>query len=293
MQKLQLHLPDLLDHLAHREIIIVSPDGIPRTLSPKSPARANLAPIAKALPLAEKFIFDSGSDQDDRTVNAVRDTAVEMMHAGFFHLPHPVTWIEDPFEDRPSMRNYYLCMETEDKITLQVFQRVPKDLDRLGPRYMYNAALGEIDLTKPSDLFTLNGMLAPDLNGTIFQRNFGEAIYALKKFIVSLNTADILKEKVAGKKAPASTPFKKRRFEHTIVTVPYDDGERDDRSFATGGSGEATGIKRRKHLVRGFVWGRNTRPVEEQRWVRPHWRGSQEVGVVEHGHHVVKAKVGV
>jgi hypothetical protein len=34
------------------------------------------------------------------------------------------------------------------------------------------------------------------------------------------------------------------------------------------------------HLVRGYVYGKNTRPLAEQRWVKPYWRGDKELGVV-------------
>lgn len=114
----------------------------------------------------------------------------------------------------------------------------------------------------------------------------GEVIYTIKKFLVTLNTTNHEQVKVGqGKKKGVAGLLNKRRssFAHTIIRVPEDD---TPVSIGLGHGGSR--IKRRKHLVRGFVWGKNTRPIEEQRWVKPYWRGAQEVGVVDRSHYDVK-----
>ena len=91
---MKLLFPKVLDHLTNKAIVwcdLTDPYSLRR-------ARSSAAALAPQMERAEKFIFDSGTDNDHDFVGAVRETALEMMQAGLFHLPHPVTWIEDPFE---------------------------------------------------------------------------------------------------------------------------------------------------------------------------------------------------
>jgi hypothetical protein len=78
-----------------------------------------------------------------------------------------------------------------------------------------------------------------------------------------------------------------RLYEHTIIRIPMDDGG-EGGDLGTGGAAR----KRRCHLVRGYTWGKNTRPVEEQRWIKPFWRGDRSVGTIERSHYVVGGKRG-
>jgi hypothetical protein len=98
---------------------------------------------------------------------------------------------------------------------------------------------------------------------------------------VTLATEQADREDVAGKPFRKRWPKQNRQYQHTIVRVPLDTTEPRE-SEARGPSGT-----RRKHLVRGYMWGKNTRPQAEWRWIRPFWRGSAEVGIVERSHYVV------
>jgi hypothetical protein len=70
-------------------------------------------------------------------------------------------------------------------------------------------------------------------------------------------------------------------YDYTVLRAPVE---------YVGAAAEGTrgpGTPRRMHLVRGFQWGRHTRPIEEQRWIKPHWRGDESVGVVRRDHYRV------
>lgn len=280
----KLHLPDLMEWLERKDIVGSLPSGPPFPMGRKDKNKIRLA--NHLLPLmhkAVKYIFDSGSDQDEAAVTAVRDTAVAMMEAGLFHLPFPVIWIEDPFdENEGASRNYYLCVEDQGAKTIAVyfFQRLPRAAPDM-PRYCAHVNRAIIDYSDPTDLFTIEATQRAD---PLQAKTYGEAIYSIKKFLVWLATDDYVREKVEGQPFKPSLPKKYRQYEHLIIRAPV---EMDERAPGSG-AGQGTGRKRRKHLVAGYIWGKHTRPLEEQRWVKPFFRGSQEVGEVTHSHRVVR-----
>jgi len=296
---MKLLLPDLMYVLDKRPMLVQSVSGLPEVRRPSDPLRRKLA--ARLLPLmhkAEKFIFDSGSDQDERTITAVRETAVNMMEAGLFHLPFPIVWIEDPFESDPEgiRRFFYLAVEDEKEQVIRVWHLQSSNLkldmqpfaETLGSDpaslkpYQYNVFADPLlfDLKEPSDLFILEGVKTPA--SPLHSKLVGEAAYGFKKFLVSLNTEQLEQERVSPPKPKPGTDKRFREYPHTIVRIPLD---RDERGNVIRDKG--TGRPRRRHLVRGFVWGKNTRPVEEQHWVRPHWRGDASRGTVERSHYKV------
>lgn len=297
---MKLMLPEVLDALDRKTVVFMPVDAVPDILGPKDKVRQRLlAPLTPLLNKAQKYIFDSGSDQDERTVTAVRETAVNMLEAGLFHLPYPIIWIEDPYEGKEdTQRNFYLCIETPDKIVVHFFQKMdmrdavpPEMRAMLGPKSQLPALTiypqpMVIDLKNPTDLFQVMGarsILMPDMEKVI-----GECIYGVKKFLVALNTDDLITERVRVPPGHKQSVDKRHRlYEHTIIRIPMDDGG-EGGDLGTGGAGR----KRRCHLVRGYTWGKNTRPVEEQRWIKPFWRGDRSVGTIERSHYVVGGKRG-
>lgn len=282
---MKLLLPEVLHHLEKKPFVLCDAVGEVVVMAPRSKLRGKFVQtfVDNAV-RAVKFLFDSGSDRDEETVSAVRDTALAMLEANLFHLPFPTIWIEDPYEDVPEamsfeftgMRNFYLACETANEIELRLVQRIPNEIQ--GVRYMVHGARLVIDKTKPSDLFTVEGgsnlekrNLDPDLKKT-----FGEAIYALKKFIVTLATEDVDRETRKGKPRKESVPKLYHEYDFTIIRTPIDRDEKGEIVFGPGGR------KRRKHLVRGYVWGRLTRPLDEQRWIKPFWRGTGETRKVDY-----------
>lgn len=286
---MKLHLPELMHELRSRPLAVVDSHGMPETQEPHHRGRAAL--LGRLLPLmhqAQKFIFDSGSDQDPDTITAVRETSVAMLEAGLFHLPHPVCWIEEPYSDDQDelRRNYYLAEEGVEGITLHFFQRAnPADLaimpgGRLLPTFLLHRHAMFIDLKTASDRAIL---LGAQQSNELYAAIIGEALYGLKKFVVCLNTEQLVIDQVpAGRGRGVGT--RQREYAHTIVRIPLE----PTLPASEGGGAKEEGKRRRRTLVRGFVWGKHTRPPEEQRWIRPHWRGDASLGTVERSHHVVR-----
>jgi hypothetical protein len=284
---MRLHLPEVLDALDRKPILFATADSVPLTLGPKDKARQRLlAPLLPMMHKAQKFIFDSGSDQDERTVNAVRDTAVNMIDAGLFHLPHAVTWVEDPYTDDPDgKRNFYLCEERPGEVLIHFMQRFskedlpPETRSAMPATFIVYANPLRIDLTVAEDPFQVLG--ARGMSDPMMEKILGEAVYGLKKFIVALNTDDLVTERVRIPMGHKQSLDKRRRlYEHTIVRVPMD----VDDSYREGTGRGAPGTKRRKHLVRGHMRFKD-RTLEERVWIKPHWRGSQELGVKDRSHY--------
>lgn len=284
---MRLQCAEVLNVLRHKPIVLVDPMGIPQIARASDGTRKRLlAPLLPQIHQAKKFIFDSGSDQMD-TALAVRDTAVAMMVADLFHQPHPVIWIEDPYEDDPEeKRNFYLGFETPGKIRVFAFMRTnsaqminqvaaemglppqnPKSIPSIG----FHPFALEIDLLQPSDRFSVHGsvgQLLPEA-ATALQ----EAMYAYKKLIVTLNTSNHISERIP---LPARKPNngQRRAYEHHVIRIPIDYTMPSEPG--TGGQQK----RRRMHLVRGYIYGKNTRVLEDQRWVKPYWRGDKELGAV-------------
>ena len=280
---MKLHVADVLHILDQKPVMVCTGViGTEEVVEHRDPRRERfLRNVIPTIHKAQKFIFDSGQDQDDRTVSAVRETAVNMIEADMFHLPHPIMWIEDPFGDDPNSidRNFYLVTETPENIMVQFFQRFRSGVKGM-PTLAVHLHPMLIDLKTPSDLFqTPTATEIDDLNAKVL----GEAIYSVKKLLVSLATENIVLERVRRENERTGGDFRRRTYPHSIVRIPLE---------ASGGGAMdgigGTGAKRRKHLVRGFMWGRNTRPPAEQRWIKPYWRGDNEIGIVERSHYEVR-----
>lgn len=285
---MRLLCPEILYMLRHRPIVLSSGGAFLAEPSDKRRVAA-LSPLLPLIHRAEKFIFDSGSDQDERTVMAVRQTAVNMQEAGLFHLPHKITWIEDPYEDAPDeKRNFYLATEDDSIIRMYVATYLDQRLmaESWGAvvggntsNLIFHATPLVIDLTTPSDDFAI---IAPSLADVLIRQIFQEAMYSFKKFIVTLNTENLQIERVRSPVKGTRQGSRFRHYEHRIIRVPL------DTSPQTGDQGNGTsGKPRRRHLVRGYVFGKNTRPKEQQRWIKPYWRGDAEIGIVERDHYEI------
>jgi hypothetical protein len=237
---------------------------------------------------SEKFVFDSGQDRDMQTVETVRETAINMMHADIFHLPHPVIWVEDPFDTRLGFKRCcYLCVERNSQIEIySVRVDTADEMDSSLPadQLAITVALVPvvINLADPSDDYWIRGHKMT--GGSVTNRDakaayiyshlhhLGEAVYGVKKLIVTLAASNTLTEHHSGRPGKSNSG-RRSRYDYTTIRVPIDNS---DVESSGGGS---TG-KRRMSLVRGYVWGKNTRPIEEQRWVKPFWRGNAELGVI-------------
>jgi hypothetical protein len=271
---MKLMLPDLLEHIRSRKMPLVSMDGKITPTKPGDKRREQLLrPLLPLIHQAEKFIFDSGTDQDEETTTAVKSTVQAMFDFGLYHLPAPVIWIEDPFSDDqrgPADRNYYLCTERDGIINVYFLQSI--DPTKFGKPRFYTVFAAELvlDLARPT-YFAVAG--DSDYCAPSVEKILGEVIYSVNKFIVTMAAPQTIRERVGMPKDRASR-IGRRSYEHTIIRVPSYTPEP--------GSGSANGPqgKRRMGLVAGYVWGKNTRPVSEQRWIAPHWRGDATLGLV-------------
>lgn len=292
---MKLHLPEILRHLDSKPMGLFFAGGQVVLSHPKDKQREQkFRPLIGKLHRAEKFIFDSGMDQDPETTTAVRETAVAMMELGLFHLPAPLIWIEDPFDSDkdPEGKNrfYYLCEEAPEGISVVAMQTTDPAFPELEgllpavahklPTYTVFGSIMFIDLRTPSDGFTMLGatVCPPEIKHLA-----GAVVYSVKKFIVTLAAQQTVRERVEPPRVRGSNSGPRRGYAHTVVRVPT--------YIPEPGAGEARGPqgKRRMSLVSGYVWGKNTRPLDEQRWIAPFWRGDASLGLVAPKTRIVSA----
>lgn len=282
---LKLHCAGLLEHLKKKPLFLMNMvSGEPIAVQANDKRRAAiLSPLISNIHKSQKFIFDSGSDQDPQTVLAVHKTALNMMQANLFHQPYPVIFIEDPFEEFPDkQRNYYLAREFDNKIDIWFIQRFDVSsysLNSQFPNILFHPHPLVIDLAKPSNEFIIHGIEnVPEF----YEKALGEAVYSYLKFIVTLNTTNLEMTKINPSKNGSSNIGRSKQYEHTIVSIPFDRTSQDSSRHSS-----RTGAKlKRKTLVRGYTWGKATRPLDEQRWIAAYWRGENEIK--ERTHYVVR-----
>lgn len=230
---------------------------------------------AKLLPKlhrAEKFVFDTGLAGNEAEEMVFRETAVNMLEAGIFHLPFPEIWLEDPFEGS-NLRYMYFCEEDEREIRIWFFLDATGELDIVAfPEPLI------IDLHDPQDRFIYP---AGNPQNIACKKAAGEAVYAVKKFIVTLGSRGAERRRVKGGNHALNMKPRGRDYPHTVVRIPTDYSSPVERD------GKGTGGFRRMHLVRGYMWGKNTRDLNEQRWIEPFFRGRAELGEVVHDHYVM------
>lgn len=283
---MKLHLPDIMRHMRGEPFGVIHVDGGVDLIEPTRKHRDRMfQPFLTDMHKAEKFIFDSGTDQDVETVSAVRSTAFAMLEHGLLHLPAPLCWIEDPFDSDTDKdgahRLYYLCKELKTEIVVVLFQLVdpltaaelPRSSRRALPKYTMFGNPFLISLEKPSDLFNIVGAdsAVPELS-----RAASTAVYSVKKFLVTLAAQQTVRERVEPPRVRGVSTGPRKEYAHTVVRIPTYIPER------TEGTGDARGPqgRRRMGLVAGYVWGKNTRPLEQQRWIAPFWRGNAALGFV-------------
>ncbi len=224
---------------------------------------------------AVKFIHESSGDLVDSQVQDIHATAEVMIDAGLFHLPFKSVWIEDPFPAQTAGREgrYFLyCVEKANEIHIYTVVGLPSKHPKRKRDYTFYAC--------PEVL-----SLSPDRERLPWYTTKNTSKYSLMQFVINLATAQADVEKVAGKPWKRSQPIKTRRYEHSVVRIILPGETRRSVDEAKG-----MGSKRKLHFVSGYIWGKNTRPTEEQRWIPPCWRGDASIGVVKPKHREVILK---
>jgi hypothetical protein len=278
---MRLQCADILHILRYKPIVISMPNGEPAVFPASSKVRRQLlAPLLPLIHQAEKIIFDSGSDQDVETTSAVKETAVNMLEAKLFHQPFKTVWVEDPYEDNPDhCRNFYLATETATEITVRFFSKMQEMAGMGLPELVFHPYPMVIPLTDSDRTgdFLVTGV---EEITRMYGKVLGEAIYAYKKLIVTLgSTNPVIERKQAGPRRGGDP--RHREYDHQIIRVPYEYVEPREAVTSTIGTATATAPSRRR-LVRGYVYGKNTRPVEQQRWIKPYWRGVGDIAPPTH-----------
>lgn len=267
---MELRCGSVIYTLRHQPFVVTDEFGLASVLSVSNRERHTLVgALAPQIHNSAKYVFDSGSDQDPETVQAVRDTSVNMMQFDLFHLPHPVIWIEDPFDDNAEFklaRNYYLATEHKGHIDILLFQEMQPEAGR--SRLIINPHALVIDLTNPQDAFSVQGVHPNAIPE--FTRALAEAVYSVKKLIVSLYTRGTIFEAVAPRQGRQGET-RNRSYPHQIIRIPLHE-PLPDPATEQRGTQSSTVRPRRAKLVRGYVWGYKTRPIDEQRWIAAYWR---------------------
>lgn len=217
---------------------------------------------------SQKFIFDSELDADPQTKEAIRETANNMIEAGIFHLPHNLIWLEEQFITHEKVKTFYLCEEVGDKIRIQTFSLIRKNVCFLAQTAIIN--LDKNAIHKSYDVELFDDKSQPSV------KDLWAAVYAVKKLVVFLNSRGTEEEKIRVPGHRNIGNFKNRLYPHSIVRIP---SEIQEPSTATG-----TGKRRRLHLVRGFT---RTYQNGNKIWIDPFWRGSKELGEVVRDHYEI------
>jgi hypothetical protein len=288
---LELYLPKILDCVARGRVDFIStePERLVAGRFKKSnqPWWWSLFTNGINNYITQRFIFDSGEDNSKEEIKAFDDTTEELIAADLFHLPYPTVWIEDYFSRDPSGFRYcYFCSEIDNQIIAWSVTYWPKDCksaeDFSIPAFANRCSVLGVLVwdTKPSFGFRYyvpDNEAEADPSRTVYKR-ISAATLMLEKFIATMAASNTVREPGETKRRtarPGRDPMSRREkdfktviYGFTHVAPPADDTV----------PVEAGGYRpRKRHLVRGYTWGRNTRPKEEQRWIAPFWRGRGEV----------------
>lgn len=224
----------------------------------------------------QAFLFDSGQNNPVEEVRAFQETADELASENLFHLPFPAVWIEDYFDDAPDSERYcYLCEEGKDGNIACWAALVDPDTD-------FMQVLGVYYWLPDLRMFGYGvaneaKRLHPDRIHVVDQIS-SMATLMLQKFVGTLAASNTVRERGEVQRRelrPGRNPTSKRGkdfktviYSYTHVGPPIDDSVPAD----------ASGYRpRKRHLVRGYTWGKNTRPKEDQRRIEPFWRGRGEM----------------
>jgi len=184
----------------------------------------------------------------------------------------------------------YSQMELDegDKIICLTMMGYMKKGVRYGEGRLKNQKLSHF----PLELHLIDGVLAIDQNPTVATvdgltlKEHGHNLVDhlttfFNVFIQTFNLTSVLRSKQPG--VPASMKLKERRhqkrkkaqhplFEHTVITTEIDAPEPGQTGYSILQS------KKRLHQVRGF-W-RTYRKTGKRVWVKGHWRGDKDLGVI-------------
>lgn len=276
---LELFRPKVIDRIARNRAMVVSTDHDHFTGFIVSKKRRPLwwPAFCHGVEMAETqaFIFDSGQDNPPEEIQAFQETAAELESEDLFHLPFPTIWIEDYFSDTPNgTRVCYLCHECKEGIACWSVV--------INPEEDHMHVLGVFLWLRDQHMFGYRippeaSARWPEEERRIYQRS-SMATLMLQKFIGTLAASNTVRERGETKRREVlkgRNPTSKRGKDFKTVIYPYTHvGPPIDDTVPADASGHQP---RRRHLVRGYTWGKTTRPKDQQRRILPYWRGQGEV----------------
>lgn len=290
---MKLFLPHLLDALDLRRLLILSPLRLGHMLAIDPSPKTKLIvqkPLRQRIVKARKYIFDSGcyDDGPDSESIAVDRTSVAMLGAGLFHLPAPAVWIEDYFEDNPTVRQYIFAWEDQEGIHLWAFigrGEIKMSLSMFSYEILIghdksnyfdpHPLLRDCDIPGHGNFAELIG--GPDKHCTDLA---GAFVFAVKKFVVCLAAQGIEKEE----HQPNPRMSRGQRhpdYAYTVLRVPYERLAAEQIKRI-----EQEGRRRpRMHMVAGHLRFRD-RPLEEQIWIAPYFRCTDQPAIPDKAYEV-------
>jgi hypothetical protein len=233
----------------------------------------------------EKYVFESINPDSVTAVETpcmehpLVQTALEMVEFGIFKLPFPFIWLEDP-QDVDIIQNWpshakeamkaagvhntfcYLCWQEPERICFYAMEHGPM------PKGYGN---GERFLVKfYEDYNTINTSSREALQKSL-EENLHALIFLLDFLVTASSSNADLREFKASYSPPSAPPWA-RSHDHKILRV------RLGPNSATG-AGTPTGRRKAQELVPGYIWGKHTRPKDEQRWINAYFRGDPALGL--------------
>jgi hypothetical protein len=322
--RLEPQTPVLIDHLRNKTIAVglFQQDPKERHLKPRDEHRRGLFGVTiSALMSADRYLYDSGNDTPVHALS-ITETALALIERDKFHLPRPVCIVEDYREETPSSRLLMLLREHDDCITIDSWSTVP-DLGEMSPEQYKSLTKEQWQAITakhhPVDYFVwcpirliipfpshsqFDGQMSwgmwaehklwfenADTANESAVRHFGAVAYAAKKFIVMLSSTGIVIEERRPKpilygKNQREGVFRNRPYHYIRVPFGYEVNEDGTRKRHASQADNADAAPRKAHWVRGHIWGRNVRPIDQQRWYSPYFRG----GIPDANPRVVKLK---
>jgi hypothetical protein len=250
----------------------------------------------------QRFIFDGGDERSKEEYDAFQSTAEEMIAADQFHLPYPEIWIEDYQTSDPSgKRSCYFCTEQDGKIYAWMVGYNPdgitldyRDAENSPRSDIKVSVFGLLQWDSNYNAFSAvmpkcaEGKLSETTSTSLYAASY-HSTFMLQKFIASLAATNTVREPGETKRRvvrqgrdPMSRrekDFKTVAYPYTLVRPPDDDSVPMEGDYRP----------RKRHFVRGYTWGCNTRPVDQRRWIAPFWRGRGEAIAVR-DHYEIKAR---
>jgi hypothetical protein len=286
---MDLYLPDIIASIEKRRYIVThfAEDGIVFNAPGNHPrGRPEWLPTTLALmksPLTQRYLFDSGEANSQEEIDGLQETTMELAENNLFALPNDAVWIEDYFgSGQIQTRACYLCIQAFGQILIVTMIAEPGYPPHIMGRATWQSSTGYCGWLAPpySDASQAD---VPDQLWKQLDDRASTTTLMLQKFVCTLAASNTVRTEGETRRRvlrPGRDPVKKRENDYKTVIYGYTHiAPPEDDSVPAGPTGRR---QLKRVLVRGYTWGRNTRPVEQQRRIDPYWRGQGEAVIRDH-----------